>query len=259
MERRFSISEAARMAGMTSETLRHYDRIGLVKPSYTDESTGYRYYSPREIVRLSAVQALRLMDLSLGEIAELLDCSSADEIISRLRQAEMRADDRIAQLIHARERIRRARADYESRAAGHVPRGETYVCELPERVILLSETMREPTLDNLWDYQRPFYSQLPPELRDRFAFEDMAGIYERNGQARLFAVCTQYTQVPGMLTLPAGQYLCADCTEADRLYVRKRLFDTARAQGYAPDFAVELVVLTGILQWKYQAQVFLRV
>ena len=65
MKNLFSISEAAKMADMTSETLRHYDRIGLVSPSEKDPFTGYRSYSHAEIIRLQTVQALRSMDLSL--------------------------------------------------------------------------------------------------------------------------------------------------------------------------------------------------
>ena len=45
MKQYFSVGEAAKAAGTTSETLRHYDRIGLVKPSKKDEWTNYRYYT----------------------------------------------------------------------------------------------------------------------------------------------------------------------------------------------------------------------
>lgn len=64
----FSIGEAAEMVDMTPETLRHYDRIGLVKPSFKDQWTSYRYYSPQEIIRLHTIRALRYMDMSLAEI-----------------------------------------------------------------------------------------------------------------------------------------------------------------------------------------------
>ena len=53
MESYFSISEAAKIVGLTSETLRHYDRIDLVKPCKKDQWSGYRYYSEQEIVRLN--------------------------------------------------------------------------------------------------------------------------------------------------------------------------------------------------------------
>ena len=44
MKKYFSVGEAAKAVHTTSETLRHYDRIGLVKPSKKDEWTNYRYY-----------------------------------------------------------------------------------------------------------------------------------------------------------------------------------------------------------------------
>ena len=66
MKNYFSISQTAKIVGMTTETLRHYDRIDLVKPCKVDECTGYRYYSQQEIVRLNTIKALQCMDLTLS-------------------------------------------------------------------------------------------------------------------------------------------------------------------------------------------------
>ena len=60
MKKYFSVGEAAKAVHTTSETLRHYDRIGLVKPSKKDEWTNYRYYTEQDIVRLNTVRALQL-------------------------------------------------------------------------------------------------------------------------------------------------------------------------------------------------------
>ena len=68
MKQYYSIGDAAKAARMTRETLRHYDRIGLVKPSKKNEWTNYRYYTGQDIVRLNTVRALQLMDLPLQEI-----------------------------------------------------------------------------------------------------------------------------------------------------------------------------------------------
>ena len=72
MEKHFSIGEAAKVVHTTTETLRHYDRIGLVKPSKKDEWTKYRYYTDQDIVRLNTVRLLQLMDLPLQEIKKVL-------------------------------------------------------------------------------------------------------------------------------------------------------------------------------------------
>lgn len=72
MKSYFSVGEAARAVHMTSETLRHYDRIGLVTPSKKDEWTQYRYYTAQDLVRLQTVRALQMMDLPLQEIKKVL-------------------------------------------------------------------------------------------------------------------------------------------------------------------------------------------
>lgn len=72
MKKFFSIGEAAEQVHMTAETLRHYDRIGLVKPSKVDPHTKYRYYNEEDIVRLNTIHALQQMDLPLQEIKRVL-------------------------------------------------------------------------------------------------------------------------------------------------------------------------------------------
>lgn len=252
----FSISETAKIVQMTSETLRHYDRIGLVKPCKVDEWTGYRYYSPQEIVILNTVKALQCMDLKLSEIKEILAYDDFNKIIDTFKQAEKRADEKIAELNQAKAKIRRARASYENALRGEQQKDSIFIKRYPQRVILLSESMETPTLDNLWNYHRHFYDQIPDGQKKDFSFEDLAGIYEENGVRRLFAVCTKYKPIDGIKILPQGRYLCADCTEETRGRATENLIRTAKeTYRAAPAFTVQVVVLSGILQWNYQSQV----
>ncbi len=242
MEKVYSIREAARIVDMTSEALRHYDRIGLVCPAHRDEQTGYRYYTRAELIRLSTIRALRGMDIPLDEIKQALDMNDLNSVIGFFAHAEARADAKLAQLEYARRKIRQARAEYEKKL--EPPRADdgAFVRSFPSRVILLSDRLREPVLDNLWCYHKSFYEQLAPEERERFAFEDLAGIYHCGGDARLFAVCVSYCARPGLVELPAGRYLCVNCTEADRRGARAQLLSTARTEyGAQCDFALECV------------------
>lgn len=258
MKNCFSISQTAKIVDMTAETLRHYDRIGLVKPCRTDEWTGYRYYSRQEIVKLNTIKALRCMDLTLSEIKEILAYDDFNKIISVLKQAEISADKKIAELNYAKTKIQRALNFYENKLNGESQEANFYVKHYPQRVILLSDTMQEPTLDNLWNYHRHFYEQVSDKLKDKFLFEDLAGIYEQNGYTRLFASCICYAETEGIKILPSGDYLCADCTEENRERVIKDLHETAKSEYSAiPEFTIQLIVLSGILQWNYQAQVYI--
>ena len=63
-----SISQLAKLRGLTTETLRHYDRIGLFSPVYIDPETNYRYYSILQYEQLGTIKELRQLDFSLEEI-----------------------------------------------------------------------------------------------------------------------------------------------------------------------------------------------
>lgn len=254
----FSISQTAKIVDMTTETLRHYDRIDLVKPSKINEWTGYRYYSQQEIVRLNTIRALRCMDLSLSEIKDILAYDDFNKIIETLKQAEKSADEKIAEFNYAKTKIRRARVFYESKLNGEQQNENIFVKHYSQRVILLSNTMEAPTLDNLWNYHRHFYDQIADRQKNEFSFEDLAGIYEDNELSRLFAICTRYSKIDGIKILPQGNYLCADCTEENREQIIKELFETAKNEYHAtPEFNVQLIVLSGILQWNYQVQIYI--
>ena len=57
--------------------------------------------------------------------------------------------------------------------------------------------------------------------------------------------------------LPKGKYLCASCTEENRTRTLEELMGIARTKyGAEPDFTVQLIVVSGILQWTYEAQVY---
>ncbi|MCI1901407.1 MAG: TipAS antibiotic-recognition domain-containing protein [Bifidobacteriaceae bacterium] len=67
----WSIHEVANMAGTTSRTLRHYDAIGLLRPTSVGHN-GYRYYDDAALRRLQRILLLRDLGLSLTDIASIL-------------------------------------------------------------------------------------------------------------------------------------------------------------------------------------------
>lgn len=67
----FVISVAAELAGMHPQTLRQYDRLGLVSPSRTRGQS--RRYSMRDVHRLREVQRLSTLGVSLEGIRRVLE------------------------------------------------------------------------------------------------------------------------------------------------------------------------------------------
>ncbi|MFF3957288.1 MerR family transcriptional regulator [Streptomyces sp. NPDC001890] len=66
------IGEVARRSGVSARMLRHYESLGLVRPSGRTGS-GYREYSGEDIRRIFHIESLRSLGLSLREIGRALD------------------------------------------------------------------------------------------------------------------------------------------------------------------------------------------
>ena len=68
---RLSIGKLARAADVSADTVRYYERRGLLAPAPRAKS-GYRSYGEAELHRLIAIRRARAIGFSLSEIAELL-------------------------------------------------------------------------------------------------------------------------------------------------------------------------------------------
>ncbi|MFF2652360.1 MerR family transcriptional regulator [Streptomyces sp. NPDC058045] len=66
------IGEVARRSGVSARMLRHYESLGLVRPSGRTGS-GYREFSGEDIRRIFRIEGLRSLGLSLREIGQALD------------------------------------------------------------------------------------------------------------------------------------------------------------------------------------------
>ena len=83
-----SIGRFAQLTGLTAKALRHYDELGLLRPAYVDDFTGYRWYSLPQARDAVAIRRLRSFELPLDEIAEVL---LGDGALLRERLAVQRA------------------------------------------------------------------------------------------------------------------------------------------------------------------------
>ncbi|GAA1792288.1 heat shock protein transcriptional repressor HspR [Nostocoides veronense] len=98
----FVISVAAQLAGMHAQTLRQYDRLGLVTPSRTQG--GGRRYSARDVARLREVQRLSQEEgVSLAGIQRILQLENQvdalhariEDLTHALHQAELASGRRV--------------------------------------------------------------------------------------------------------------------------------------------------------------------
>src|SRR5215469_17081408 len=92
------VQEFAKLAGITSKALRHYERVGLLKPARSN--SGYRLYSERDLNRLEQIVALRFLGLPLREIRTALE-RTPEELPEALRLQRRALKEKQAQLARA--------------------------------------------------------------------------------------------------------------------------------------------------------------
>ena len=99
-----SIQDVARLAGVSSRTLRHYDQIGLLPPSGTGTG-GLRRYDDAALRRLQRILLLRDLGLPLTDIGRVLDEQADEAGALRRHLGQLRAEqDRLARQVASVER-----------------------------------------------------------------------------------------------------------------------------------------------------------
>lgn len=127
-----TISELARSSGMGVETVRFYQRKGLLfdpRPAATGGARGQRHYGEDDVKRLRFIRSAKAAGFILDEIAELI---SLDHTGDRPRAREMARlrllalDREIAQLETARQSLRRLARECAGSDEGPCPILESF-------------------------------------------------------------------------------------------------------------------------------------
>ena len=110
-EKHYTVSQLARMAGVTVRTLHHYDQIGLLTPAGRTEpesgrSAGYRLYGEGELLRLQQILFFKELDLPLDQIRQILDDPGFDQVAALEHHRGMLQGrvERLARLLHTIDR-----------------------------------------------------------------------------------------------------------------------------------------------------------
>lgn len=103
------IGELARAANCSTETIRYYEKAGLLPPAMRTPSN-YRHYSHSHLARLRLIRNCRSLDMTHDEIRSLLSSldSAADdcEPVNRLLDEHItHVDARINELLHLRRQL----------------------------------------------------------------------------------------------------------------------------------------------------------
>lgn len=101
----FKIGEIAKMFHLSVGTLRHYEKNGLIKPTYIDEVSGYRYYSTQQFECLNTIRYLRTLDMPLEKIKEFLANRNISSIQKMLEIQKLKVIEKQKELKRIEKKI----------------------------------------------------------------------------------------------------------------------------------------------------------
>lgn len=148
-----TIGKAAREAGVNIETVRFYERRGLIEQP--PKGGGYRIYSPELVARIRFIKEAQQIGFSLSEIRELLtlradpaaDCSDVQrQAMAKLEEVQRKV-----------EKLREIGRALETLIAACPGRGGLRACSILDALTLRSE--KKPGRDGRIPRSRPNISQ----------------------------------------------------------------------------------------------------
>ena len=125
----YKINEIARLYGIGVDSLRYYEKLGILKPRR--DTNGYRLYNLKDMYKLNVIRDLRRLDFSMQQIKDYLEGQTVDHTLALLRQEQALVQAQIQEL-QTKARLLQRRIAALTEARSIVP-GAITLRTLPQR------------------------------------------------------------------------------------------------------------------------------
>lgn len=168
---RLSIGKMAKLNHISEQTLRLYDRIGILKPYYIDDMTGYRYYNIKQSAKLDIIQYMKSLGIPLKQIKEQLDSNDISIVQQVLENQKDFINKKILELNQVQNAVSRSLENYHRYSSS--PKEGTIILEyIPKRRIYCYDSGI-----NIYDYGLETYEHILRELKNHILLHQLPMIY----------------------------------------------------------------------------------
>ncbi|HEX2944908.1 MAG TPA: MerR family transcriptional regulator [Clostridia bacterium] len=208
----FSIGEISQITGITIKALRFYERIGLIKPSYKDPSTKYRYYSMEQYIQFEIIKASRVMGISPKNIKVMLDQRNNNTLLAFLSQQVENAARKISELQRTISLINTVKNNIQN-SISSVANQDLYFKEIPLRTVITSKFDENANEKDLLIEYSNFYKQIDDNKLVN-AYETGILFYPDDqgkfSPTHLFnaVIANEDSNISELSTIPSGRFLC---------------------------------------------------
>lgn len=248
------IGKMAKLNNISEQTLRLYDRIGLLKPYYTDNLTGYRYYSINQSAKLDIIQYMKGLGIPLKDIKKQLESCDISVVEKVLEDQKDLIDKKILKLNQMKNAVIRSLESYH-RYSSSPKEGTVILQYIPQRRIYCYDSKI-----NIYDHGLETYEYILRELRKHIVLNQLPTIYfcnvgsiirknmlesEKFLSTEIFLFIDEdFNADEGIEIIPSATYACIYC---DGFYKEKdyahKLIKHVKDNGYKiiGDYICEVV------------------
>ncbi len=98
MKNFLSIGEVAKIRSINVQSLRYYEKIGILIPAYINPSSGYRYYSPEQLMILDTIILCIDLGIPLKDLKKYVDAEGQLEFERLLKDGKRLANEKIRKI-----------------------------------------------------------------------------------------------------------------------------------------------------------------
>jgi len=242
-----TIGEMAKYTGVSAKSLRYYEQLNILKPAYTDQTTGYRYYSLEQQGLVGLIWACIELDIPLKEFARFTDDDDVMNLRTFLEEGRERAEkklDSVKRSLNLVKSVQKKVDLYELYEPGKV-----YTREVEEKVLYVMSC--GTSLDDIDELElvKSFYDL--PFAEDIYSLLlEYGSLCEFNGtESALSTEYSAFMELPMHMknesnkTLPGGTYFCCQ-GDRGQLEQAAEVFKE-QLRGRSPFLAIETEIFTG--------------
>ena len=136
MNQYLTIREFARLRDVDINSLRYYEKLGLLRPAWVDPKTRYRYYLPEQLVALDIIILCIRLGIPLKNLKAYVDANGNFDKQAILEDGKAAMERRIAEMRLGLELIQ-FNLDSMERNQDYSGRTRLYTREIPERHLIV--------------------------------------------------------------------------------------------------------------------------
>jgi DNA-binding transcriptional MerR regulator len=95
---RLTIGQVARLSGLTTRALRHYDKLGVLRPAEVSDENAYRWYARDQVETARQVRVLRELEVPLDEVRRIVADPDSEDAARRIAAHRARIEARLTEL-----------------------------------------------------------------------------------------------------------------------------------------------------------------